>query len=451
MRSVSCEGHDVVFAPAAGDHAGSHRLRIEEVWMGIDRFGNPFAPNLSYARGEILPSTAHDFKKLQHAWAMIRERGPESIFIFTGLEHSMPMQAEDLRFADDEIGPALHFERLKELALDHLGGSPEMHDVAVFNRLTGATMATHLTLVEPGDVVIGVSASHSHPSVLRAADHTGARFTDTTGLAAFKDVIAGQSKVTLVVLTRLAVTYELLPLDAIRQVVRIAHDKGALVYIDDAGGARVGPAAFDQPRMLELGVDVGATGLDKYGTIGPRFGLLAGRQDLVDRIRAKGFEFGMEARPALYPAVVHTIEQYDPRRIRVLIDSTMSIGKELRPLLGNRLRETPTTVQLAADDILEIAMERGGVDQPTIVPYEATAALSMLMLKDYNMLMVHFVGVPPGGADLLIKFVPPETLSRFGGPKKYAEAVNGCLTKLGNMLREPESIRGLLLGSDAVH
>src|SRR5580704_8657034 len=109
MRSVSCEGHDVVFAPAAGDHAGSHRLRIEEVWMGIDRFGNPFAPNLSYARGEILPSTAHDFKKLQHAWAMIRERGPESIFIFTGLEHSMPMQAEDLRFADDEIGPALHF------------------------------------------------------------------------------------------------------------------------------------------------------------------------------------------------------------------------------------------------------------------------------------------------------------------------------------------------------
>jgi hypothetical protein len=49
------------------------------------------------------------------------------------------------------------------LALEHLGGAPETHDVAVFNRLTGATMATHLTLVRPGDVVIGVSASHSHP------------------------------------------------------------------------------------------------------------------------------------------------------------------------------------------------------------------------------------------------------------------------------------------------
>jgi L-seryl-tRNA(Ser) seleniumtransferase len=417
----------------------------------VDRFGNRFAANLSYARGDILPTTADDVKKLQHAWAFVRERGAENIFIFTGLEHHMPMEVEDLRFADDEIGPALHFDRLKELALEHLGGTPDKHDVAVFNRLTGATMATHLTLVRPGDRVIGVSASHSHPSVLRAADHTGARFTDTAGLAEFKDTIAGEKEVKLVVLTRLAVTYDLMPLDAIKQVVRIAHDKGALVYVDDAGGARVGPAAFDQPRTLELGVDVGATGLDKYGTIGPRFGLLAGREDLVGKIRAKGFEFGMEARQALYPAVVHTLEQYDPARIQVLIDSTKSIAAEMRPLFGNRLRETPTTVQLAADDILDIAMERGGVDKTTVVPYEAKAALCMLMLKDYDMLMVHFVGVPPGGADLLIKFVPPETLAKFGGPKKYADAVNSCLTKVGHMLRDPESIRKLLLGGETVH
>ena len=93
-------------------------------------------------------------------------------------------------------------------------------------------------------------------------------------------------------------------------------------------------------------------------------------------------------------------------------------------------------------------MERGGVERPPIVPYEATAALSMLMLKDYDMLMVHFVGVPPGGADLLIKFVPPETLSRFGGPRRYAESIDACLTKLGAMLRDPAAIRELLLGSE---
>ena len=86
--------------------------------MGVDRFGNRFAPNLSYARGDSLPTTADDFKKLQHAWEFIRERGPEKIFVFTGLEHSLPMQADDLCFADDEIGPALHFDRLKQLNLE---------------------------------------------------------------------------------------------------------------------------------------------------------------------------------------------------------------------------------------------------------------------------------------------------------------------------------------------
>lgn len=414
--------------------------------MRTDRFGNPHAPTLSYARGKILSSTEDDFEKLQHAWSLIRNKGPESIYIFTGLEHTLPMQPEDLKWADDEIGPALHFDKLKKLALDHFGGTPDVHDVAVFNRITGATMATHIALVKPGDVVIGVSASHSHPSVVRAASHVNAKFIDVAGLGAFKDVLGAEKQVTLVDLTRLAVTYELLPVDDIKTIVRMAHDKGAVVYCDDAGGARVGPAAFDHPRMLELGVDVGATGLDKYGTVGPRFGLMAGRKDLVGKIRAKGFEFGMECRQMLYPAVVRTLEQYSPQRVRDLIACTKEIGEAMRPLLGNRMKETPTTVQLTADDILEIAMERGGVSKPPIVPFEATAALSMILLADYNMLMVHFVGVPPGGADLLIKFVPPETLKRFGGPKKYSEAVNNSLTKLGTMLREPAKVKELLLG-----
>jgi hypothetical protein len=58
----------------------------------------------------------------------------------------------------------------------------------------------------------------------------------------------------------------------------------------------------------------------------------------------------------------------------------------------------------------------------------------MLLLRDYGMLMVHFVGVPPG------------TLERFGGAGKYAQAVNSSLTRLGEFLREPQSVRELLLG-----
>ena len=153
--------------------------------MGVDRFGNLHAPSLPYARGEILSSTEDDFHKLQRAWSLTCGRGADKTYVFTGLEHSLPLAAEELAFADDEIAPALCFERLKALALEHLGGSPATDDVAVFNRLTGATMATHLTLVSPGDVVIGVSAATAIPRSSGPLSMSGHSLSISLALARF--------------------------------------------------------------------------------------------------------------------------------------------------------------------------------------------------------------------------------------------------------------------------
>jgi L-seryl-tRNA(Ser) seleniumtransferase len=414
-----------------------------------DRFGNVFAPTLSYARGNILADTTDDFRRLQQAWRYIGRRSQQEgrpVNVFTGLEHHLPMRAEDLELADDEIAPAFYYDRLKALAIDHLGGNAAAHDIAVFNRITGATLATFLTLVKAGETVIGSSATISHPSVIRAGRHVGARFIDTSGANGFERTLDREERVALVALTRLATTYDLLSLEDIRRIVKRAQARKIPVYVDDAGGARVGPAIFDQPKMLDLGVDIGATGLDKYGTVGPRLGLMAGDKTMVAKIRAKGFECGLEARQFLYPAVVRTLEAYSPQRVRDLVAATKQVAAALRPRFGDRLHETPVTVQLLAEDILEMVMQRGGVNEPPIVPYEANAALCMLMLRDYGMLTVHFVGVPPGGANLLLKFIPPETLQRFGGANKFAEALDASLSKLGSMLRNPKDIRQLLLG-----
>ena len=63
-----------------------------------DRFGNPFADGLSYARGEILPGTADDILKLKTAWAHIRRRraelGNDSVYLLSGLERNL--QLDDL-------------------------------------------------------------------------------------------------------------------------------------------------------------------------------------------------------------------------------------------------------------------------------------------------------------------------------------------------------------------
>jgi L-seryl-tRNA(Ser) seleniumtransferase len=418
--------------------------------MGTDRFGNAYAPGLPYAHGRILTSTEDDFRKLQEAWrhiaARVQAHGPEALFNFSGLEHGLPLSADELPIANDFVAPALYFDKFRQATLAHFGGSPEQHDVALFNRLTGATYSTHLTLVRPGDVVIGVSSSYSHPSVLRAVAHAGATLLDTAGVEHFEATLAQVSNVALVVLTRLAVTYEIMSTDDLRRVVQLAHHKGVSVYVDDAGGARVGPAIFDQPRTLQLGVDVVATGLDKYGTVGPRLGVLAGEKSLVARIRARAFEMGLEARPFLYPAAVRSLLGSTAERVQELVETTKAVSTALKDVFGECLHQTLVIAELLADDILELAMQRGGMHTPPIVPYEASAALAMLLLRDYGVITVHFVGLPPGTSALMIKFIPPETLARFGGAQVYARAIDDCLNKLAGMLAEPEQIRLLLLG-----
>lgn len=415
-----------------------------------DRFGNEYAPGVPYARGKILTCTEDDFRKLRQAWRHIETRvaagDPDAVFNFSGLEHGLPLEAAELPIANDFVAPALYFEKFRKAALDHFGGSPDRHDAALFNRLTGATYATHLTLVKPGDVVIGVSASYSHPSVVRAVAQAGAKLVDTRGVDQFAEALERESGVSLVVMTRLAVTYEILSVKDIEKVVRSAHARGLPVYVDDAGGARVGPAVFDQPRTLQLGVDLVATGLDKYGTVGPRLGVMAGEKSLVGRIRARGYEIGLEARPFLYPAAFRSLAGSTPERVQHLVETARQVAAAVRTVVGNRVHETPVIAELLAEDILEIAMERAGITAPPIVPYEAAAALAMLLLRDHGVITVQFVGVPAGTSAVMLKFIAPETLARFGGAGAYARAIDDCLTKLAGTLAEPEKIARLLLG-----
>ena len=379
---------------------------------------------LPYARGQVLADTADDVAKLRAAWRIVERRHRDgTLFDFSGLVRSFEPTAGPF---DDELAPALFGDRLTELALDHLGGIPGRDDVFVANRLTAAVVAAMQVLVEPGARVVGISASYTHPAVIRAVALAGGQFVEGGSL----------DGAALVVLTRLAVTYEALPESELRAVV----ESGARVFVDDAGGARVGPAVLGQPKMLELGALAGATGLDKYGTIGPRLGLLAGRSDLVARIRARGIELGLEARPSLYPAVVRSLEAYRPERVRELVETTALVGDALAARIADLIDRTPFAVRIPGESLLR----RCGVDDGAVAPIEATAALAMLLLRDHGILTVHFAALPPGTSALLFKFVSPETLARFGGAERLAAAVDASVGELGEILASSARIRGLL-------
>ncbi len=374
------------------------------------------ASELPYARGQLLRSTADDIAKLRAAWRIVARRHAEgTLYDFTGLVRSMAPPDGPL---DDELAPALHGERLTELSLEHLGGVPGRDDVFVANRTTAGIVAAMQVLVPPGGRVVGFSAGYSHPAVRRAVALAGGELEDV------RDLDAPLDGADLLVLTRLAVTYEALTAEQIARAVELAGDLP--VFVDDAGGARVGPAVLGQPRMLELGAVAGVTGLDKYGTAGPRLGLIGGRADLVARIRARAIELGLEARPMLYPAVVASLEQYRPERVRELVATTTELAQALP---GWAVR-TPVAVKLEGEDILAAI----GAPDGSLVPVEATAGLAMLLLRDHGILTVHFAALPPGTSALLLKFVPPETLARFGGAAAFAAAVGDSLDELARVV-----------------
>jgi L-seryl-tRNA(Ser) seleniumtransferase len=404
---------------------------------------------LPYERGSLLPDTDADVAKLRAAWRIVEERrGEDTLFNFTGLERSLSFGDVDESLLDDDLAPAFWGDRLTELALDHLGGEPGRDDVFVANRLTAAIVAAMQILVRPGDTVLGVSARYSHPVVVRAVRLAGGELVDTRGYEEF--AVQLERDPALVVLTRLAVSYEVLPLEELEEIVTETRRVGVRLFVDDAGGARVGPAVFGQPKTLELGADVGATGLDKYGTTGPRLGLLAGRADLVGRIRARGIELGLEARPMLYPAVVRSLERYSPERVRDLVAATNELGDALEARLPWVAR-TPVAVKLEGEDVLAEAARRAGVQvtQCYLVPYEATAALAMLLLRDHGILTVHFAALPPGTSALLLKLVPPEMLARFGGAERFADAVDEALGELATLVTDEEALRRLLAAGAA--
>jgi L-seryl-tRNA(Ser) seleniumtransferase len=378
-----------------------------------------------YASGEILADTEDHLTKLQAAWRIIARR---EIYDFTGLDRALVLP-EEQGVLDDEVAPALYAERLTALALEHLGGDPETQDVFVANRTTAALVAAMQILVRPGARVVGISPSYTHPAAIRAIRLAGGEFEE-----------GGRTEdADLILLTRLAVTYDALALEEIERVVA----SGVPVFVDDAGGARVGPAMLDQPKMLELGVIAGATGLDKYGTTGPRLGLLGGERELVGRIRARAIELGLEARPMLYPAVVHSLEQYRPERVRELVEATGRVADALVARLGDWVERTPFAVRLPGEDILAESMRRSG-GESSLAPIEATAALAMLLLRDHGILTVHFAALPPGTSALLVKFVRPETLERFGGADAFAAAVDTSLDELSGLLDLPAELRSLL-------
>ncbi|RPD95943.1 selenocysteine synthase [Candidatus Pantoea deserta] len=423
-----------------GDHAAAR-----------DSFGFMIDPVVSFARGNIIRSSVDEGRRLRHGQTVaakrIREQGVDSIGIFTGNQRDYLVTPEDLSTTCEEwVGPGLVAERLSELALAHLGGG-EGDAVTIFNRTSAAIVSVIAALAADKPVISVVPpGGRSHASVNRGAKLAGVRVIEMQGDAQWQAAIE-LHRPALVVVTTVTSSLERMG-DAITQsIVSHCRRSGNIVFLDEAYGARLRTILHGGKRSLEFGADLAVTNCDKAGLPGPRAGILAGKKMYVAAASAKGAEYGMEARAPIIAGVVRSLEHYDPTHLRQESEAGKALAAGLHALLGDCVQTSDLGPMVHEDYVLDIILRRAGIaaSDNHIVPAEATAALGMILLRDYGILTVNTHGQP--GARVSLRLKPAASaIARVGGSVAIMRAIDESLDKVAAIIGDTDAMADIILG-----
>ena len=260
------------------------------------------------------------------------------------------------------------------------------------NRTSSGILATILTLVNEGSNVVHYLAQlPAHPSIPRSCKLVGANYSETDDFNEFSI----PDNTSLVVITGSTMDHKVIDEDEFKQVIEMAHERDIPVMVDDASGARLRTVIFNQEKACDLGADIAITSTDKLMP-GPRGGLMAGRKDLIDEIKVKVNQFGLEAQPPAVLAMLNGIKNFSEDN---LIDSFVR-KEELFDLLNanfDNFQKTPTGVMISPEGLSrEIDIEHGLSDN------DLAFVFSFILLRDYGIITIPPVSMP--GASATIRF-----------------------------------------------
>lgn len=313
----------------------------------------------------------------------VKNDGIDSLIDLTGLAGGFDVTPEDISLLETYAGPAVFEEQIQKLGTQHLGGEK----VLPLNRTTSGIVAMIIALVKPGTKIVHYLAKKpGHPSIPRTAELVGADYVEYTNLDDFKI----DDNTSLVVITGTTMDLEVISVEDFKEVIRQAKEKGITVFVDDASGARIRPAIYNQPTAIELGADLSVTSTDKLME-GPRGGLMAGSADLIDEIKLVTNQFGLEAQAPLIVAMIKGLEKYSPDRIREAFKQKDELYQKLVDKNLNP-QTTPTGFMFKEDEIKREVEKRGAnVDEDADV---IATVYSMLLIDNYNIVTIPSVGMP---------------------------------------------------------
>lgn len=329
----------------------------------------------------------NEIKKREKGLKIINEKihneGIKSLIDLTGLAGGFDVTSEDISLLETYAGPAVFDEKIQKLGKEHLGGEK----VLPLNRTSSGIAALIITFVKAGTKIVHyLPEEPGHPSIPRAAELVGADYVEYTDKNDFEIT----DNTSLVVITGTTMDHEVISEDDFKYVIQKAKEEDILVFVDDASGARLRRAVYNQPTAIELGADISVTSTDKLME-GPRGGLMAGSAKLIDEIKLTVNQFGLEAQAPLVVGMIKGLEKYSPERIKQAYIQKDKLYQKLIDKGYNPLT-TPTGFMFKEDEIKNVVVEKiGEIDVPADI---IATVYSMLLLENYNIITIPAVGMP---------------------------------------------------------
>ena len=340
----------------------------------------------------IVNNSLDEVKKRENALRIIKDivenQGRDNLYDLTGLSGGFIASDNDLSLLETYVGPAIFEDELQKVGIEHMGGEK----IFPLNRTSSGILATVLTLVdENSSVVHYLPKLPAHPSIPRSCALVGADYFEFDD---FDDFYIPENT-SLVVVTGSTMDHQVIDENIFRKVIEMAHEKNIPVLVDDASGARLRTVIFDQQRAYDLGADIVITSTDKLMP-GPRGGLMAGKKELVDQIKVKANQFGLEAQPPAILAIVNGLKEFNNENLL----NSYNRKEEFIELLNKNFTKfelTPTGVMITPEKLVRELNTDSELSEEDIA-----FIFSMILLKDHGIITIPSVSMP--GASATIRF-----------------------------------------------
>ena len=383
----------------------------------------------------LLNSSLHELKRRDAALniinSKIKARDRSHLYDLTGLSGGFPIKKEDIDLLETYAGSAIFEEEIQIQGKKHLGGKK----ILALNRTSSGILASILALVKPNEEVVHyLPQLPSHPSIPRSAELIRANYREFNNLNEFEI----GSNTSLVIITGSTMDHEVLSEEDFSRIVKISKSKQVPVLVDDASGARLRTVIYHQPRAMDMGANLVITSTDKLMD-GPRGGLMSGDTDLIDLVKSKAHQFGLEAQTPLIAGMVRALEDFNPERIL----KAQEIRKDIYKILINDLKEinlTPTGFMLSPEGLMN-ELKYLNVKH-SLSSKEAAHILAMILLREYNIITIPAVGMPGASPTIRVDLASKDA-ERLD--KNYIiDAFKGSLLRLKRISNDEKACRKVL-------